>query len=227
MATYNLTQRQKDLLKELVEGVRNQGWSETFMNMSTLSSHALMPMRGGVSIEIEDIDDMNVIAHTDLAVLQYGSRGTARYTLTQAAFDAVDQNFVIPDFPGQGNQYIGVQVHGNVGGSVQGIGYADQAEIAQIVNDPELLKAELEKITSALLDAVKGELHGKQLAEYAGGIESLKETLEVEPQNRSKLRELISKLSFINDTAGTIELMAKAWPYISVLLQLIAQIEPK
>ena len=146
MAIYNLTKRQRDLLILLVNGVRTKGWSETFMDMSSLSSHALTPMRGGDSIEIDEIDDMNVIAHTGLVVLQYGSRGTARYTLTQAAFDAVDQEFVIPESPSQGNQYIGVQVQGNVGGSVQGIGYADQSEIAQIVNDPGTLKTELEKI---------------------------------------------------------------------------------
>ena len=80
---------------------------------------------------------------------------------------------------------------------------------------------------TALLDAVKNELLGKQLAEYASDVESLKNTLQEKSQDKGKFRKLISALSFANDTTASFELMAKAWPYISILLQFAAQIFAK
>lgn len=228
MAAYNLTQRQKELLSLLVGGVRTKGWSETFEGEVYITGAVnLAPTRGEGEVELEDLEDMNLIAMAGLVRSEHLGRSEYRYTLTHAAFDAVDQGFVIPEPAGVGNQYIGVQVQGNVGGSIQGIGYSDNSEILQIVSDPESLRAELEKIGSALLDAVKGDLHGKQLVEYAGSIENLKETIEKEPENKNKLRELIGALSFVNDTAASFELMAKAWPYISLLLQLASHIAQK
>lgn len=223
MATYNLTQRQKDLLKLLVEGIRTKEWSNTFMDMSSLSDYMLIPMQGGDNIEIADIHDMDAIENTGLIFAQFGSKGTKRYTITQAAYDAVDQDFQVPDYSDSQVQYIGVQVQGNVGGSVQGIGYADHAAVEQIINDPEALKTEVEKITSALLDAVKADLHGGKLVEYVNNIESLKAALEDREHGKGMFQRLISALSFVNDTASSFELMAKAWPYLSVLLQLAAQ----
>lgn len=224
MASYNLTQRQKDLLRNLIDGIRNKGWNETFLDMSTLSMAELLPIEGGDSIPLEDIEDMNVIELTGLIMKQYSRKGTARYTITQAAYDAVDQDFQILETQGKGNQFIGVQVHGDVGGSVQGIGYANEAEIQQILDDPELLQLEIEKLTSALLDVVKKYLSGKKLTNYVESISELQDALQNGKADESRFRKLIAGLSFINDTGSSIELISKAFPYIALLTQFGARI---
>lgn len=224
MVAYNLTERQRELLRILVNGCRNEGWGETFMDVSTFGGYSLVSMQGGGSIDIEDIDDMNVIAATGLLLKQTSHKGTARYTLTQAAFEAVENGFKVPDQPSSGNQYIGVQVHGSVGGPIQGIGYADKAQIEQILGDPEALRQELENILSQLLDALKNDLQGDQLLAYLRQAEELKAVLASERPDKSNLKRLIEGLAFANDTSSSLELMAKAWPYVGALLQLAASL---
>lgn len=221
MALYNLTNRQKDVLKKLVDGVENQGWGDTFLDASTHGGGMLIAFPGNQNIPIDRMDDMNVIASTGLMNKEISPRGTSRYIMTQAAYDAIERDFVIPEELGV-KQNIGVLIYGNVAGPIQGVGYADEANVKQIVNDPENLRLELEKITSLLIDEVKDHLSGSQIVQYSKLVDELKKTFQDKKPNKSKVRNLIGALSLINDTSSTIDLIRKTLPYLGLLLQLAA-----
>lgn len=117
------------------------------------------------------------------------------------------------------NQYIGTIIHGNVsGGNILSVGLAN-AQVSQIVNDPALLQSELETLLGKLLEEIKPELKGEDLIQYVRAVDELKQyLLDQERSDPSFFKRIIGTVSFLGSIDGTINLTAKAWPYIYPLL---------
>lgn len=221
MPGYNLTSEQKKLLNIIVTNLRDGTIREP-----------LIPAWAGISsqiIGIKDrfgtnlIDNLNTLCEEGLLGSRLNSRGEQIFSVKQSGYDAVDNDFE-PPFHIEGTQVnIGAIIHEMSGGNVQTVGFANQAEVRQIVNDPELLNNKVESLTNELLDVVKNELLGDELIKYVKSIEQLKEQLIIEEPDLSLLEKVLKTLSFFGDIEGTISLMARAWPYLYPLIILGAE----
>jgi hypothetical protein len=120
-------------------------------------------------------------------------------------------------------QYIiGAIIHSMSGGTVQAVGLASHTEVSQIVNDPEMLRSQVEDLTNQLVEAVKGTLMPSELTAYIKAVEGLQDQLLSSEPNPSRVKRLLGTLAFLADVEGTIDLMVRVWPYISSLLMIAA-----
>lgn len=95
---YNLTPRQKDLLRCFVQQV-NQGYlSEEFIICWTFEGSSI-PDYSGEEPLLEEINKGAIQALTEEGLLrsQYIGKSQLRCTLTGKAYEAVDTNFNAPD----------------------------------------------------------------------------------------------------------------------------------
>lgn len=230
MAGYNLTKDQKRILRQLVRGSEEGKLPRTFFVASSDSiSWALIDWKSDDRPELE-LTDLEVLAEDHFLFLRgvrYTKRGnpaTVRCTLREKAFEAVRTDFAPPEptVPTQLN--IGAIIHAMSGGNVQAVvGIAEDTEISQVVNDPDLLHSQVEALTERLLDEVKSVLAGNNLIEYGQAVQSLKEQLLAEETNPSLLKRLTRTLAFLGDIEGTIGLMVRVWTYLYPLLLIAAE----
>jgi len=87
-----LTERQKDLLKDIVIGVREGKVEEPFQGTCYISGECYID---GLekSYEPSLIGDLNILEKEDLLSSVLSRKGEPRYSLLQTAYDAVDNNF--------------------------------------------------------------------------------------------------------------------------------------
>lgn len=219
MVGYNLTARQKELLRKLVEYER-EGRLEQPLRF-VLGPGIQLTDGGVLEAEGNLHGDLAALYEADLLGLTYGSRGQRLYDIGQAGHDAVDKDFELPLFPAESQVSIGsvgVIVLEMSGGSIQAAGVADNAKLTQIVNDPALLQSQLEDLTAKLLDEVKSTLTGTDLIEYVQSTQDFKEQLSADEPNPALLKRLASKLALLADIEGTIGLVVRVWPYLYPLL---------
>jgi len=116
-------------------------------------------------------------------------------------------------------------VIGNMsGGNVQAIAQAIDSQISQNVNDPQALRAAIDELGAALVDAVRSELQANDLTRYVQEVEELKAALAAESPEPSMLKRILGTLSFFGDVEGTIGLALRVWPLIQVGLALAQQL---
>ncbi len=166
--------------------------------------------------------DLEVLAEEGLLSCQFSSRGNKVYTVKQAGYDAVDNNFEIPRDLLVPPISIGAIVHEMKGGNLQAVGVA-HSDVQQIVNNPELLSEQLENIANDLIETVKAELTASELLEYIKTLEDLQTQILAENPSPSILRRLVQVVAFLGDIDGSSSLMAKVWPKIYPLLLIIAE----
>jgi hypothetical protein len=143
-------------------------------------------------------------------------------TLRARAYEAVDSDF--ESLPAQFDTQvtIGAIINTMSGGTVQAVGIAQDAEISQIINDPDLLRSQVEALTENLLDEVKSSLRGDHLADYAQAVRDLKEQLLKEKPNPSAIQQLVRTIGLLGDIEGSINLIIRVWTFLHPLL-LIAE----
>lgn len=135
----------------------------------------------------------------------------------------------LPNRQDHPTQNIGMYVQGNVSHSnIQSIGVSNE-QVSQIVNNPELLKVEVENAINRLIDAVKPELDTRELIEYIKLTEELKQLLlsDEKTKNPSLLKSLIASLSLLDSANGTLDLVYKVWPYLLPLIAFSSEIYAK
>jgi len=108
------------------------------------------------------------------------------------------------------------------GGTIQAVGAASHTEISQIVNDPEMLRSQVEDLTNQLIEAVKSELVASELMVYMKAVNDLRDQLLSGEPDPSLAKRLLGTLAFLGDVEGTIGLMVRVWPYVSPLLMIAA-----
>lgn len=220
MVKYNLTSRQKEVLRRLVEGVQSGQATEPLIPMISLQD---CEISGIGTFDHSLLGDLDALCETDLLTFRYNSRGEKIFTIRQSGYDAVENNFIAPDLPPSTQINIGAIVHEMSNGNIQAVGFSSHSELQQIVNDTGLLKEKVDHLTNQLLDAIKTELPADKLVAYIQSIEELKQQLSTEKTSPSILDRLFHTLSFMGDIEGTISLMARVWPYVYPLLVIASE----
>lgn len=222
MSGYNLTDRQKELLRKLVEHDRQGRLGQPFcfvMGGIRLNDGEVLRPEG------DYFGDLYVLAEADLLVLIHDSKRNKRYSIKQAGYEAVDNNFAAPAWMETPLNIgpVGAIVLQMNGGSIQAVGEADSAKLTQIVKDPASLKSQLEVLTSQLFDEVRSALSESDLVKYGQSAQQFKEQLSAEELDPPLIKRLATKLAFLADIEGTISLVARVWPYLYPLLLIAAQ----
>jgi len=230
---YNLTETQKDILRWMVKKVRGDELSEEFQVSWRQSErgYKLTDYKG-------DEAELPKISNTVLDALE-----TAKLLLTKSNFinthsgnpqeigrdcsltglsyTAVDNNF--QELPPQMAQItIGALIRNMSGGNVQAVGIADDGEFSQIVNDPELLRSQVETLVENLLKEVKKELNADDFAIYTVAIQEFRDQLLSDKPDPSVISQLLRFLGFLGDVEGTIGLMSRVWSALYPLLLIFA-----
>jgi hypothetical protein len=99
MDPYNLTPRQKDALRRMVEMVRSGSVREPFLVLGEHEGYTLIPAQGAQVTINEGWDgDLDALEEADLVSARWDSSGSNRlYTIKQAGYEAVDSEFAAPD----------------------------------------------------------------------------------------------------------------------------------
>jgi hypothetical protein len=221
MATYNLTENQKHLLRTIVANLKDEKLKEPIIPVCCFDGCSIIGIDEDFGSNLPG--DLDALSDLDLMGFRYNSRSDKIYTVKQAGYDAVTNDFVLPETPSTAQINIGAIVHGMSGGNLQAIGFADHAEVQQIANDPQLLKEQVDALTSQLLDSVKSDLPADSLVTYIKTIEALKEQIALDNPSPSIIQRLFKSLAFMGDLEGTISLVARVWPFLYPLLVIAAE----
>lgn len=97
MNGYNLTDRQKELLRKLVRCVREEGSEEPISASYTLGQRCIQ-FFDGTTLEYQGdlFGDLDALCDVDLMGVRYNERGNKLYNIKQAGYDAVDSDFEVP-----------------------------------------------------------------------------------------------------------------------------------
>jgi hypothetical protein len=220
MAEYNLTREQKELLKIIVDKVKSGIAREPLI---PVSSHSDSSIIGVGNFGRNLLGDLEILAEMDLLGFRYNSQGNKIYTVKQSAYNAVENNFRIPEGQASPQINIGAIIREMSGGNVQAAGLNNQSTINQVINDPQLLQEKLDAIAEQLVEVVRTELHSKDLLVYIQSVDELKKQIQSERPTPSVLRKLFANISFVSDVESTISLAARVWPYVYPLLLITSQ----
>lgn len=216
--TYNLTDDQKQLLSLVVKCDEEDKLSERgFLRLLPGDDKYLL---WGCGINLDSLADLEALCDLGLLYKEQG-RPNPVYRITNAGRDAVESNFQAPQTSSPPQVNIGALIQTMSGGNVQAVGSVQDSEIAQIVNDPDLLRTHVETLTTALLDEVKSILNTSDFADYQEAVQELQEQALAEKPTPSLVKRLAQTIGFLGDIDGSIELITKVWPFIQPLLVLI------
>lgn len=221
MAEYNLTSKQKKLLITITEFVKIGKAKEPLIGMVTNDGGHILGIPEKFDRNL--LGDLEILREADLLGFRYNSKGNKIYTVKQSGYDAVDNNFVIPEnqLPAQIN--IGAIIQDMNGGNIQAVGLSNYSELNQVINDTDLLHKKLDELTEQLVNVVKSELSSKQLMVYIQNLEELKKELESEKPSSSILQKLFVSISFLGDVESTISLVTRVLPYVYPFLLIASQ----
>jgi len=219
MNSHNLTDDQKQLLRLVVKhDEEDQGSEKGFLRLFPGDDKYLL---WGCGIQLDSLADLEALCDVGLLDKEQG-RPNPVYRITNAGRDAVTSNFQLPRTSSAPQVSIGALIQTMSGGSVQAVGSVQDSEIAQIINDPDLLRAQIKDLSTALLDEVKSILMASEFTDYLKAVQELQEQVLAERPNSSLVKRLAQTIGFLGDIDGSIELMAKVWPYIQLLLVFVA-----
>lgn len=221
MATYNLTEKQRHLLRTIVASLEDEKLEEPIIPFCTFGGYYIHGIDEDFGPNL--LGDLDALCDLDLMGFRYDGKGNKICTIKQAGYDAVTNDFMLLEAPATAQVNIGAIVHGMRGGNLQAIGFTDHAEVQQIANDPQLLKEQVDTLTSQLLDSVRSDLPADSLITYIKIIEDLKEQIASDNPSPSIMQRLFRSLAFMGDLEGTISLVARVWPFIYPLLVIAAE----
>jgi hypothetical protein len=221
MAEYNLTPKQKQLLKTITDSVKMGQVKEPLIAVSTNDGSFIMDIKEKFDRNL--LGDLEILCEADLLGFRYNSSGNKIYTVKQSGYNAIDNNFVIPENPIPTQINIGAIIRDVNGGNIQAVGLNNFAELNQIVNDADVLHKKLDELAEQLVDVIKSELPSKELVKYVQTLDELKKEIESEKPSSSALQRLFSSISFLGDVESTISLATRVFPYIYPFLLIASQ----
>ena len=216
MATYRITDQQKQLLRTIVEHLLAGKVEEPIIPVCSGCGCSIIGIIGEFGRNL--FGDLDALCDIDLMGVRFNSMGDKIYSVKQPGYDAVKNDFTMPDSSSNTQYNIGAIIQQMSGGNVQATGFANESEIRQIVNDPQLLSEKMLELTNQLLEAVKAELSAEKLVSYIKTIEEVKKEVSLEKPSSSILQRLFSSLAFMGDVEGAISLTARVWPFIYPML---------
>ena len=103
------------------------------------------------------------------------------------------------------------------------MGAAQHSEIHQILSDAVQTREVVEALVDDLVSEVKAHLKSTDdLMAYLEAAQVLKEETLTDSPRPGVIKMLLGTLGFLGDIDGTLELMAKVWPYLKPLLMVAA-----
>ena len=127
-----------------------------------------------------------------------------------------------PPAPERGTVNIGTGTRDGFG-PVQGVARAEPgATVTQNVNDPAAIRAEVEVLTSRLLEAVRAEVSAASLQAVSQAAEDLRRELGSATRDEGVVKRALDTLSVQSNLEGTVALTYRVWPYLSRLVELAA-----
>jgi hypothetical protein len=248
---YNLTENQKSLARWIIQQVRNGKLQEEFL-VIWMPPEIGGPDSGLVHGIIGECPGhpevtpglLDALAEAELLLCKpsyqttseqfvktvYGGPTTTHHeyevnrtcALTAKAYEAVDSDFESPPIQFGTQVTIGAIIHTMSGGNVQAVGIVQDAEISQLINDPDLLRSQVEALAKNLIDEVKPSLKVDELADYAQAVRDLKDQLLKEKPNPSVIQQLARTIGLLGDIEGTIDLITRVWTFLHPLLLIAA-----
>ena len=219
MTTYDLSNRQKQLLKLLVENIRDNKIAEEIAP-EIGSEHCYIE---GLNIKFgrNFIWDMEALCDAKLmecTFTRYSSQANRIYTVTQTGYKAVADDFVIPEEPEETSDnseavFAGINIE-----KIQAMWFLGSNEISELMNNPSLLEKTVETITNQLLEVIEPEISSYKLKAYERNLQDLKRQLISNSPSPTTLQRQFITLSFMESIGGSISLATKVWPYLYPLL---------
>jgi hypothetical protein len=221
MTEYNLTAQQRELLKTIVDQLKSGKGQEPLIPVVTNSGGHIIGFQENFGQNL--LGDLEVLNEADLLGSRYNSGGDKIFTVKQSAYDAVKNKFVISETQVPTQVNIGAIIRDMNGGNIQAVGFSNNSELNQLVNDSDLLDKKLDELSEQLVDVVKSELSPKELMRYLQTIEELKEEIKSQTPSPSFLQKIFSSISFLGDLEGTISLATRVLPYIYQFMLIASQ----
>ncbi|MBN1935452.1 MAG: hypothetical protein JW934_12360 [Anaerolineae bacterium] len=235
---YNLTDTQRELLRWLVSQVRTGKLSEEFWVVWMFDGGEIGEWQGehpkitrGMLDALAEAELVQCVPHYKTISRTVGKANPRLHTsqsetnrsciITRRAFDAVDNNFVMPDVSPETQVNIGSIIHNMSGGNVQAVGFAQETEFSQLVNDPELLCSQIDNWIEELVDKVKPDLAAADLVTYIQTAQELKDQIVQDKPNPSMIKRALATLGFLGDIEGSVGLIIRIWPFITTILPVI------
>jgi DNA-binding PadR family transcriptional regulator len=219
MNGYGLTDDQEKLLRLVVEcDEEDQFFEKGFLSFLLGDDKYTL---WGCDIQLDSLANLEALCDVNLLNKEQGKPKPV-YRITNAGRDAVANNFQLPPTSPAPQVSIGAFIQNMSGGNIQAVGSARDSEIRQIVNDPDSLRSQVEKLSTTLLDEVKPALNASEFVDYRKAIRELQEQISIEKPNPLLIKRLIQTIGLLGDVDGSIELMTKVWPIIQILLLFIA-----
>jgi hypothetical protein len=219
MYTSDLTNTQKDLLRLIVE--RDDQDRLTEKGVLRLMSGKDKYMLWGCGIDLDSLSDLDELCDAGLLKMIQG-RPDPIYRITNAAREAVAKDFKLPVIQPIPQVAIGAIIETMSGGNLQAVGSAQGSELKQIINDPDLLRPQIEALADKLLNEVKSALDTEGYDRYLSAVQELKQQVLAKEQNTSLIKRLLQTIALLGDVEGTIGLMTRVWPLVQPLLVIVA-----
>jgi len=219
MNNYDLTDTQKELLRLVVKRDEENRLAEKGMLHLIRGDDKYMLL--GCGIELESLSDLDALCDVSL-LSKERVRPDPVYRIKNAARNAVANDFQVTPTQPTPQVSIGTIIHSMSGGNIQAIGNVQDSTVSQIINDPELLRSQVETLTNSLLHEVESVLSSEEYTEYLSAIQDLKKQILEENPNQSLIKRLVQTIGLLGDVEGTIGLMTRVWPLIQPLLVIIA-----
>jgi hypothetical protein len=219
MSDYDVTDEQKSLLRLIVKCDDEDKLAEKgfVMIMRGDDKYSLF----GCRVELESLADLDALCDAGLLSREYSKRDPV-YRIMNAARRAIANDFHAPPAQSVPQVTIGAIIQTMSGGNVQAVGHAQESEISQVINDPELLRSHVQDLTDRLLNEVKPALSTDDYQRYFEAIQDLKKEVQTKEPNPNLIKRLVRTIGLLGDVEGTIGLMTRLWPLIQVLLMLVA-----
>lgn len=219
--SYSLTDNQKDIVRWLVQQVHASRLSEEFVVSWTNAGTLIVGYTGE--------ERPNIITKAALSALEAAGmlvitpqKHSLSCALTGKAYEAVKNDFASIATQSAPQVTIGAIIHSMSGGSIQAVGIAQDAEISQVVNDPELFRSQVDALAESLLNEVKTALKVDELAEYAQAVRDLKEQVLAEKPDPSLIRRATRTAGLLGNIEGTIALTTRVWTFLHPILLIAA-----
>lgn len=225
MSLTDLTVRQKDILRTPVQLDEAGCFDQQGIAMFTQYQDAYHLLGG--KHDLSSLADLDELCAEGL--LEEERRiPDARYRITNLGRRAIATDFNLPTTSPASPISIGA-IYGPVGaaGAVQGgnfqvVNHVHDAELKQIVNDPTLLQARVDELSTNLLNEVKSALSADAFNQYAAAVAELKQQILTRETPPSLGKRLLQTLALLGDVEGTLGLMTRVWPLVQPLLALAA-----
>jgi len=236
MKAYDLTPRQKELLKTIIEQLKAGTGKEPLIPVITNEGGFLIGIKGNFDRNLRG--DLDILADAGLLMPRLNSKGQPIYSVKQSGYNAVDNNFVISDDEANkveintgGGAYIGgnVSTSGadfvgrdrnlNVGNDSIAIG-GNISGSTIIMGDGNIVNSispsdDLEKLLHQIQGSINSvELDIDTIDEIKSDLARVREQMEKSEPNKEiilkRLRSSQDYLSLITKAAPITELLRKS-----------------